>query len=122
MDLILAIPDPPPLRIHPGQSADRESPNAEPLVSAATALLKAHPDVFPRVFREIRVRFGRTMPDVDPLGYQPEHPIYEILQNVGVVVEPESWSSMNSQDVTSDHYVVTFTLEDEPWVRTTNED
>src|SRR3954470_17731730 len=98
MDLILVIPDPPPIRIHPGQSADRASPNAEPLVRAATALLDAHPDTFPRVFRDIRVRFGRTMPDVDPLGYQPDHPIYEILQDVGVVIEPASWSSMNSQD------------------------
>src|SRR4051794_18444188 len=113
MNLALVVPDPPPVRAHPGQSADRSSSNAEPLVRAAQALLDAYPTAFPRVFREIRVRFGRTMPDVDALGYQPDHPIYEILQDVGVVIEPESWSSQNAQDVDAEHYVVTFTLDDD---------
>lgn len=52
------------------------------------------------------------MPDVDPLGYQPDHPIYEVLQNIGVVIEPEGWSSTNSQDPSAEFYVVTFTLDD----------
>jgi hypothetical protein len=87
--LTLVVPDPPPTRASPGRSADRDSPNAEPLVRAAEALLDAEPNRFPLVFSEINVTFGKTMPDVDPLGYQPDHPIYEVLQDLGVAIEPE---------------------------------
>jgi hypothetical protein len=110
--LTFVVPDPPPIRATPGRSADRDSPNAEPLLSAAEALLKAEPDRFPLVFSEISVVFGKTMPDVDPLGYQPDHPIYEVLQDVGVVIEPESWSTRSDQNPLADFYVVTFVLED----------
>lgn len=114
MILTLVVPDPPPTREHPGRAADRDSPNAQALVSAAEALIRANPGVFPLVFSRIDVVFGKTLPDVDPLGYQPDHPIYEVLQDVGLVIEPESWSNRNEQDPSADFYVVTFTLEDVP--------
>jgi hypothetical protein len=61
----------------------------------------------------MEVVFGKTLPDVDPLGYQPDHPIYEVLQDAGVVVEPGGWSgSSDMQDRTAAFYVVTFTLHD----------
>ena len=113
MILTLVVPDPPPTREHPGRSADRDSPNATNLVRAASALLAAHPKVFPLRFSRIDVRFGRTMPDTDPLGYQPDHAIYEVLQDVGLVIEPESWSNRNTQDEAADYFAVTFELEDE---------
>jgi hypothetical protein len=115
MILTLVVPDPPPTRAHPGRAAERGSPNADALVHAGEALSQANPGVFPRVFSTIEVVFGKTMPDVDPLGYQPDHPIYEVLQDIGVVIEPESWSSRSRQDASADFYVVTFTLEDEQW-------
>lgn len=114
MILTLVVPDPPPTREHPGRAADRDSPNAQALVSAAEALIRANPGVFPLVFSRIDVVFGKTLPDVDPLGYQPDHPIYEVLQDVGLVIEPEGWSNRNEQDPSADFYVVTFTLEDVP--------
>jgi hypothetical protein len=113
--LTLVIPDPPPTREHPGRAASRGSPDSEALVRAGEALIQANPGVFPRMFTTMEVVFGKTMPDVDPLGYQPDHPIYEVLQDVGVVVEPGGWSSQNRQDPSADFYVVTFTLEDEQW-------
>ena len=113
MLLTLVVPDPPPTRADPGRSADRHSPNASNLVRAASALLAAHPEVFPLRFSRIEVRFGRTMPDTDPLGYPPDHAIYEVLQDVGVVIEPEGWSSRNTQDESADYYNITFTLGDE---------
>jgi hypothetical protein len=112
MILTLVVPDPPPLRAHPGRAADRHSPNAGPLVSAAEALLSASVGSFPLVLSDIRVVFGKTLPDVDPLGYQPDHPISEVLQDVGVLIEPEGWSSRNEQDPSADFYVVTFVLGD----------
>jgi hypothetical protein len=62
--LTLVVPDPPPTRAHPGRSADRDSPNAQPLVRAADALIKAKPGAFPLAFSEIGVVFGKTLPDV----------------------------------------------------------
>ncbi len=115
MILTLVVPDPPPTREHPGRAAERNSPDAGPLVRAGEAVIRANPGVFPRVFSTIEVAFGKTMPEVDPLGYQPDHPIYEVLQDIGVVVEPEAWSSRNTQDRSADFYVVTFALDDEQW-------
>lgn len=112
MLLTLVVPDPPPTRTHPGRSADRDSPNATALVRAAEALRNAQPDIFPLVFSEIQVMFGKTLPDVDALGYQPDDPIYEVLGDVGVVNEPSGWSSKDNQDPSADFYVVTFVLED----------
>jgi hypothetical protein len=111
--LTLVVPDPPPTRSHPGRSADRNSPNALPLVRAGEAVLRADPDSFPRVFTSIFVAFGKTLPDADPIGYQPEHAIYEVLQDIRLVIEPEGWSSNHSHDPSADFYVVTFTLRDE---------
>jgi hypothetical protein len=119
MILTMVVPDPPPIRTHPGRSADRDSPNAGPLVQAAEALLRAEPNTFPRVFSEIRVVFGKTLPEVDPVGYQPDDPIYEVLQDVGVVIEPDSWTSRNEQDPTADVFVVTFELENQRWEKPT---
>jgi hypothetical protein len=110
--LTLVVLDPPPTRADPGRAADRHSPNAEPLVRAGEALRNANPNVFPRVFNEIHIVFGKTLPDVDPLGYQPEHAIYEVLQDVGVVTEPDGWSSRSEQDSSADFYVVSLLLED----------
>jgi hypothetical protein len=62
---------------------------------------------------DIRRTLGKTLPDVDPLGYQPDHAIYEVLSDVGAVVEPESWGSRSSQDPSADFYVVTFEGETE---------
>jgi hypothetical protein len=84
MILTLVVPDPRPVRAHPGRSADRNSPDAGPLVSAAEALLNSALASFPRVFSDMRAVLGGTLPNVDPLGYQPDHPIYEVLQDVGV--------------------------------------
>jgi hypothetical protein len=85
MILTLVVPDPPPTRAHPGRAAERNSP-AAPLVRAGEAVIRANPGVFPRVFSTIEVVFGKTMPDVDPLGYQPDHPIYEVQQDIGFIL------------------------------------
>jgi hypothetical protein len=50
--------------------------------------------------------------NVDPLGYQPDHPILEVLVAAGAVWEPGGWWTVASQDPNSDYYVVTFTSED----------
>jgi hypothetical protein len=55
---------------------------------------------------------GRQVP-IDPLGYQLDHPIYEIVQDVGVVIKPESWTT-RKRVRPADYYVVTFILEDRP--------
>ena len=113
MILTLVVPDPPPTRAHPGRAADRYSPHAGPLARAGEALRRANPDAFPLVFRETHVVFGTTIPDVDPLGYQPDHAIYEVLQDVGIVSEDDrGYSTRDDRDPSADFYVVTFTLED----------
>ena len=71
-------------------------------------MVASDPDAFPLRFAHIVVVFGKTLPDVDPLGYQPDHAIYEVLTDVGAVVEPEGWSTRSSQDPSSDFYIVTF--------------
>ena len=106
--LTIVVPDPPPMRAHPGRSANRNSPNAEPLARAGEALVASDPRVFPFDFAGVIVVFGRTMPDVDPLGYQPEHPIMEVLATVGAVEDHGRWWSRTSQDTSADFYVVTF--------------
>jgi hypothetical protein len=108
MVVTLVVPDPPPHRPDPGRAADRHSPHALPLARAGEALVRANPAAFPLKFAEILVVFGRTFPDVDPLGYQPEQPIIEVLTDVGAVIEPEGWSMNHSQDPLADFYVVTF--------------
>jgi hypothetical protein len=89
----------------------------EPVVIAHThdcwsrpgeALVAAEPDAFPWSFSGMTVRFGRTMWNVDPLGYQPDHPLYEVLCDVGAICDPEGWWSYTSQDPGVDFYVVTF--------------
>jgi hypothetical protein len=58
------------------------------------------------------VRFGRTVWNVDVLGYQPNHAILEVLTHVGAVEDPDSYWSYEGQDLDADYYVVTFTSED----------
>lgn len=108
------MPDPPPLRQHPGRSADRDSPHAAPLARAGEALVAAHPGVFPFTFGGMIVRYGRTVWNVDSLGYQPDHPIFEVLGDVRAMWDPEGWWTQRSQDPGADYYVVTFTSEGNP--------
>jgi hypothetical protein len=108
--LALVVPDPPPTRTHPGRAADRSSPNAMPLARAGEAMVRANPGFFPRTFNEITVVFGTTLPD--PPGYNAEDAIYEVLEDVGLLWDPESFSSSRSQDRSADIYVVTLTLDD----------
>ena len=111
--LTLVIPDPPPTRTHPGRAADRYSPDAGPLARAGEALRRTNPGAFPLVFRETHVVFGKTIPDVDPLGYRPDHAIYEVLEDVGIVTEGDrGYSTRDDQNPSADFYVVTFTLQD----------
>jgi len=45
------------------------------------------PSGLPLTFSQIDVVFGKIVPDVE--GYSPEDVIYEVLQDVGVVIEPD---------------------------------
>jgi hypothetical protein len=108
MKLTFVIPDPPPTREDPGSSANRRSPNAGPLARAGDAVVAQDPGSFPLVFRSVSVEFGKTLPDVDPLGYQPDHPIIGVLSSVGAVIDPDSYTSSHSQDPSAEYYVVTF--------------
>ena len=110
--ITFVVPDPPPIREHPGQAAGRDSPHAELLVEAAEALVAEDPDAFPWQFSGMTVRFGRTMWNVDPLGYQPGHPLFEVLCNVGAICDPDGWWSYTSQDPDAEFYVVTFASEE----------
>ena len=110
--MTFVVPDPPPLREHPGRAAGRGSPFATPLARAGEAARAAHLDSFPFEFKGITVRYGRTVWNVDVLGYQPDHAILEVLAEVGAVWDPEGWWSRSSQNRDADHYVVTFTSEE----------
>jgi hypothetical protein len=110
--ITLVVPDPPPIREHPGRAASRDSPHAELLVEAAEALVAETPDAFPWKFYGMTVRFGRTMWNVDPLGYQPDHPLIEVLCDVGAICDPDGWWTYTSQDPEAQFYVVTFTSEE----------
>jgi hypothetical protein len=110
--LSLVVPDPPPLREHPSRGAGIESPHAAPLTRAAGAAVAANPDAFPFQFDGMIVRYGRTVWKVDPLGYQPDHSILEVLAAAGAVWDPDAYWSHDSQDRDEDYYVVTFTSED----------
>jgi hypothetical protein len=59
------------------------------------------------------VRFVRTMWNVDPLGYQPDAPLYEVLCDAGAICDPDGWWSYTSQDPDADFYVVTFLSEEQ---------
>jgi hypothetical protein len=110
--LTFVVPDPPPLREHPGRAAGIESPHATPLTLAGMAAVAANPDAFPFQFDGVIVRYGRTVWNVDPLGYQPDHSIHEVLAAAGAVWDPEGWWSRESQDPDADYYIVTFMSED----------
>src|SRR5262245_51876784 len=86
--LTFVIPDPPPLRDDPGRVAGIDSPHAAPLVGAGRAAVSADPGAFPFRFDGVFVRYGRTVWDVDPLGYQPNHSILEVLAATGAVWDP----------------------------------
>jgi hypothetical protein len=110
--LTFVVPDPPPLRGHPGRGAGIESPHATPLTRAGRAAVAANPDAFPFQFDGMIVKYGRTVWNVDPLGYQPDHSILEVLAVAGAVWDPDAYWSYDSQDRDADYYVVTFTSED----------
>lgn len=112
MKVTFVVPDPPPTRTNPGRSADQRSPNAQPLARAGNALVASEPAVFPLRIAGTTVVFGKTRPDVDPLGYQPWQPILEVLTDVGAVVDGETkWAIDDSQDPSADFYVVTLETE-----------
>jgi hypothetical protein len=112
--ITLVIPDPPPFREHPGRSAGRDSPNADLLVDAAEALMAEDPEGFPWQFSGMTTRFGQRMWNTDPLGYQPDSPIYEVLCDAGAICDPGGWWSYTSQDPEAFFYVVTFVSEERP--------
>lgn len=104
MRVVLTMPDPPPYRQNPGLAADRSSPGAGALVSAGNALMASQPHVFPLEWDEIFITFGRSKPEVD--GYDATHPIIEILVDIGVLAEQDSWATREARDTTSGYYVV----------------
>jgi hypothetical protein len=106
------VPDPPPLRAHPGRSADRDSPFSRPLADAGKAVVATDPRHFPFTFSGYTVRFGKTMWNVRPLGYAPDSPLWEVLGDVGAVVDLGGWWSYTTQDREADFYAVTFTSDD----------
>ena len=109
--ITLVVPDPPPIREHPGRGAGRDSPHAGPLVDAGRELMASDPEGFPWQFAGMTVRFGKTMWNVDPLGYQPDHPLFEVLCEIGAICDPSGWWSHTTQDAQADFYVVTFLSE-----------
>src|SRR4029450_8449565 len=111
MILTLVVPDPPPTRTIAGRSADRESPNAIALARAGEAGVRGNPEGFPRPFNDIALACGKTLPDPD--GYNVEDAIYVVLEDVGLLTDPESFSMSRSQDASADFYVVTLTLDDQ---------
>jgi hypothetical protein len=82
------------------------------LTRAGEAARGAHPDAFPFEFAGMTVTYGRTVWNVDVIGYQPDHAILEVLSHVGAVWDPDSYWSYEAQDRNADYYVVTFTSED----------
>jgi hypothetical protein len=110
--IAFVLPDPPPIREHPGRSAGRDSPHARKLVEAARELVVEDPDAYPWQFTGMTVRFGRTMWNTDALGYSPDSPLYEVLCDVGAICDPEGWWSYTSQDPAAAFYVVTFVSEE----------
>jgi hypothetical protein len=109
--LTFVVPDPPPLREHPGRGAGIESPHATRLTRAGRAAVAANPDAFPFQFEGMIVRYGRTVWNVDPIGYQPDHSILEVLVAAGAVWDPDAYWSYDSQDRDADYYIVTFVSE-----------
>jgi hypothetical protein len=45
--ITFVVPDPPPIREHPGRGAGRDSPHSRLLVEAGEALVAVEPDAFP---------------------------------------------------------------------------
>jgi hypothetical protein len=104
--LSVVVPDPPPDRAVPGRAADRDSPKAKPLVRAAEAMIALKPEAFPFAFSSFNVTFGKTFPDAE--GHGPEDPVYEVLQNVGLVTQPGVARENIGHDASSEFYVATF--------------
>jgi hypothetical protein len=72
------------------------------------------PEGFPWQFSGMTTRFGQRMWNTDPLGYQPDSPIYEVLCDAGAICDPGGWWSYTSQDPEAFFYVVTFVSEERP--------
>jgi hypothetical protein len=75
------------------------------------ALLASDRAAFPLSFAGITVIFGKTIPDVHHLGYEPVDPIIEVLADVGAVLDPDAYWTRSSQEASADFYVVTFQTE-----------
>jgi hypothetical protein len=108
MRYTLLVAGPSPLRGDPTRCADRESPNAGPLVDAARRLIASAPGAFP--IREpfgISVTFGNLVPEID--GYSPVDPIIEILVEAGVIADEglEDWETVLQDEIEEDSYSVT---------------
>jgi hypothetical protein len=106
--LTLVVPDPPPIREHPGRSADRRSPHAASLAAAGQSALEAEGHgAF--AIEGMVVLFGQTMWDTRAFGYDPAMVLVEVLTDVGAIWETGGWWSYMAQDPGADFYVVTFT-------------
>jgi len=82
--------------------------------------MASDPEGFPWQFAGMTVRFGKTMWNVDPLGYQPDHPLFEVLCEIGAICDPSGWWSHTTQDAQADFYVVTFLRSEWRFRRTLN--
>jgi hypothetical protein len=108
MRLFLSVEGPPPVRADPGRSADRSSPNAEPLALAAEALMVKAPMSF--ALREpfgITGVFGSTKPPRG--GHGAIDPIIEVLVDVGVLEDErlEDWERELQDPDVGELYTVT---------------
>ena len=108
MRVTLFVDGPPPDRTHPGRSADRDSPNAEPLARAAEEFMAQAPEAFPlRNPFGITVVFGKTKPDFD--GYGSIDPIIEVLADAGMIEDErlEDWERERQDPDAGERYTVT---------------
>jgi hypothetical protein len=107
VQIVLSVDGPPPERAHPGHSADRHSPNADPLVRAAEERIASAPGPFP--LREplgITVVFGSTKGRFD--HYDPIDPIIEILVDAGMIADERltRWAQERQDPAAGDTYTV----------------
>jgi hypothetical protein len=105
------VPDSPPMRTHPGRSADRHSPHAAALAAAGEAAMSEHPDRFPLRFVGMTVKFGKTVWRVPPRVPPGRSDRRSPWRRRGRRLPSDYWSSPTTRDPDSDFYVVTFTSE-----------
>ena len=107
MLLTLSVEGEPPERHDPGRCADRSSPNAGPLFTAATEISAASPDAFPiQHVVGVVVVSRRALPESD--GYGPVDAIIEVLVDAGVLADERLVTSESCViDPTSVGYSIT---------------